>query len=135
MLVFGMKFGHFLTNFGDKMLFLTFFWALWGFLFRGTGIPQIWILISMAHTHKNLVLSQFWEIELIFVKSVNSLRSVTVIILKRIFYKNHLLTSFSSDVFFSDLRVDLEEYEIFNVRRMLFSFVCIWYKKIMKETP
>ena len=44
-----------------------------GFFFKGTGLPQIWILISMAHTHKNLVLSQFWEIESIFVKSVNSL--------------------------------------------------------------
>ena len=44
-----------------------------GFFFNGTGLPQIWILISRAHTHKNPVLSQFWEIESIFVKSQDSL--------------------------------------------------------------
>ena len=49
-----------------------------GFFFNGTGLPQIWILISRAHTHKNPVLSQFWEIELIFVKSQDSLSKVAL---------------------------------------------------------
>ena len=34
MLVFGMKFGHFLANFGQKTLFLTVFWFIRGFFLK-----------------------------------------------------------------------------------------------------
>ena len=34
MLVFGMKFGHFLANFGQKTLFLTVFWSIRGFFLK-----------------------------------------------------------------------------------------------------
>ena len=44
------------------------------YFFIGTGLPQIWILVSRAHTHKNPVLGQFWEIQSIFVNSQDSLQ-------------------------------------------------------------